>query len=157
MPEGSSEIAEFDYLTTVKVLLGISGEELDAVLPVYISMVKQAILNYCNIWELPEELNYTLCQMTADSYRDITAGQSTGEVKGNVSSISEDGRSVSFGSGAEFKTALADRITRTTELNRFKRLYRIKHEPEGRQAHPAGSRTLEEEPGGDVQGAYCGA
>lgn len=149
MPEGSSEIAEFDYLTTVKVLLGVGSEELDAVLPVYISMVKQAILNYCNIWELPKELNYTLCQMTADSYRDITAGQSAGEVKGNVSSVSEDGRSVSFGNGAEFKTALADRITRTTELNRFKRLYRIKHEPERGQENPAGVEQVEEEPGGN--------
>ena len=107
MPEGSSE-TEFDYLSTVKVLLGIGGEELDAVLPVYISMVKQSILNYCNIWELPEELNYTLCQMTADTYRDVTAGQSNGEIKGNVLSVSEDGRSVSFGNGAEFKTAQYD-------------------------------------------------
>lgn len=149
MPEGSSEKAEFDYLNTVKVLLGISGDELDAILPVYISMVKQSILNYCNIWELPEELNYTLCQMTADSYRDITAGQSNGEIKGNVLSVSEDGRSVSFGSGAEFKTALADRITRTTELNRFKRLYRVKHEPERGQENPAGVEPTSGEPGGN--------
>ena len=148
MPEGSSE-TEFDYLSTVKVLLGIGGEELDAVLPVYISMVKQSILNYCNIWELPEELNYTLCQMTADTYRDVTAGQSNGEIKGNVLSVSEDGRSVSFGNGAEFKTALADRITRTTELNRFKRLYRIKHEPERGQENPAGTQQIEEEPDGN--------
>lgn len=148
MPEGSSE-TEFDYLNTVKVLLGIGGEEFDAVLPVYISMVKQSILNYCNISELPEELNYTLCQMTADTYRDVTAGQSNGEIKGNVSSVSEDGRSVSFGSGADLKTAITDRITRTTELNRFKRLYRVKHESERGQENPAGTQQVEEEPGGN--------
>lgn len=122
MPEGSEE---FDYLSTVKILLGISGEEYDGILPVYISMVRQSILNYCNRFDLPEALNFTLCQMTADAYRDTVASQSTGEVKGNVSSISEDGRTVSFTNGNEFKTAVQDRITRTTELNRFKKLYRV--------------------------------
>lgn len=116
---------EFDYLSTVKMLLGITDADKDAVLSVYISMTKQEILTYCNRSDLPEALNYTLCRMTADAYRDITAAQSTGEVKGNVSSISEDGRSVSFSSGAEFKTAITDRVTRMTELNRYKKLYRL--------------------------------
>ena len=123
MAEGSPE--EFDYLKTVKVLLGIAGDEQDAILPVYISMVRQSILNYCNISELPKELDYTLCQMTADTYRDITTQQSGGDVKGNVASISEDGRSVSFTSGTELKASIEDRITRASELNRFKKLYRI--------------------------------
>jgi hypothetical protein len=115
---------EFDYLSTVKVLLGIDGTEKDAALAVYIAMTRQTILNYCNRSDLPEALNYTLCQMTADTYRDITAGQSTGDVRGSVSSISEDGRSVSFSSGAEFKTAIEDKVSRTAELNRYKLLFR---------------------------------
>ena len=116
---------EFDYLSTVKVLLGITGTDKDAVLSVYISMTRQEILTYCNRSDLPKALNYTLCQMTADAYRDMTASQSTGVVVGNVSSISEDGRSVSFSNGSEFKTSVADRVTRTTELNRYKKLYRL--------------------------------
>lgn len=116
---------EFDYLSTVKVLLGITGTDKDAVLSVYISMTRQEILTYCNRSDLPKALNYTLCQMTADAYRDMTASQSTGGVVGNVSSISEDGRSVSFTNGTEFKTAIEDRITRTVELNRYKKLYRL--------------------------------
>lgn len=119
------EGADFDYLSTVKVLLGISGDSKDAELAVYVNITKQSILNYCNRSDLPEALNYTLCQMCADSYRDVTNSSAKGEVNGNVSSISEDGRSVSFSSGAEFKTALEDRITRTTELNRFKKLYKV--------------------------------
>ena len=116
---------EFDYLSTVKVLLGITGTDKDAVLSVYISMTRQEILTYCNRSDLPKALNYTLCQMTADAYRDMTASQSTGGVVGNVSSISEDGRSVSFSNGSEFKTSIEDRVTRTTELNRYKKLYRL--------------------------------
>jgi len=117
--------AGFDFLSTVKVLLGITDDTKDTELTVYVDMTKQTILNYCNRSDIPEALNYTLCQMCADSYRDVTNLSAKGEVNGNVSSISEDGRSVSFSSGAEFKTALEDRITRTTELNRFKKLYRL--------------------------------
>lgn len=123
--DGAEEELGFDCLSTVKVLLGITDTDKDAVLSVYIDMTRQEILNYCNRSDLPEALNYTLCRMTADAYRDITAAQSTGEVKGNVSSISEDGRSVSFSSGAEFKTSITDRVTRITELNRYKKLYRL--------------------------------
>lgn len=155
MPEGSEE---FDYLSTVKVLLGINGDEYDGVLPVYISMVRQSILNYCNRSDLPEALNYTLCQMTADTYKDTVSRQSTGDVKGNVASISEDGRSVSFTNGTEFRAAVEDRITRTSELNRFKKLYRIeRHEPEGMQTGTEGVQPSEEGQGGDGDGPDTGA
>ena len=117
--------AGFDFLSTVKVLLGITDDTKDTELTVYVDMTKQTVLNYCNRSDLPEALNYTLCQMCADSYRDVTNSSAKGEVNGNVSSISEDGRSVSFSSGAEFKTAIEDRVTRTTELNRYKKLYRL--------------------------------
>ena len=117
--------AEFDFLSTVKVLLGITDDTKDTELTVYVDMTKQTVLNYCNRSDLPEALNYTLCQMAADTYRDLTASNTRGEVAGNVGSISEDGRSVSFTNGTEFKTAIEDRVTRTTELNRYKKLYRL--------------------------------
>ena len=116
---------EFDYLSTVKKLLGISNSDTDEVLLMYIAVATQEILNYCNINELPSALNYTLCQMVADLYRDNKKSNASNAVVGNVSSISEDGRSVSFTNGTELKTDIQDRITRLTELNRFKKLYRI--------------------------------
>lgn len=116
---------EFDYLSTVKMLLGISNSDTDEVLLMYIAIATQEILNYCNINELPSALNYTLCQMVADLYRDNKKSNTSNAVVGNVSSISEDGRSVSFTNGTELKTDIQDRITRLTELNRFKKLYRI--------------------------------
>lgn len=115
----------FDYLGTVKILLGISDGTLDSVLQVYLSMTEKSILNYCNIKELPSALDYTLCEMTADVYRENVSKNNVGSVVGNVSSVSEDGRTVSFSNGAEIKASIEDRITRTNELNRYRKLYRI--------------------------------
>ena len=115
----------FDYLGTVKILLGISDETLDNVLQVYLSMTESSILNYCNIKELPSALNYTLCEMTADVYRENVSKNKVGSVVGNVSSVSEDGSTVSFSNGSEIKALIEDRITRTNELNRYRKLYRV--------------------------------
>ena len=116
---------EFDYLSTVKLLLGISDDNTDEVLQLYISMTTNEILNYCNISVLPSALNYTLCQMVTDLYRDNQKKNANNTVVGNVSSISEDGRSVSFTNGTELMTAINDKISKTTELNRFRKLYRV--------------------------------
>lgn len=116
---------EFDYLSNVKLLLGISDGNADEILQLYISITTNEILNYCNISELPSALNYTLCQMVADVYRDNLKNNATQSVVGNISSISEDGRSVSFTNGSEIKTAIDDRITRTTELKRYRKLFRV--------------------------------
>ena len=59
-----------------------------------------------------------------DCYRDNNLNRS-GQVVGNVSSVSEDGRTVSFGGSADLRTQVVDRVTRTTELNRYRKLYRI--------------------------------
>lgn len=126
MSDGSEEITEFDYLATVKVLLGITDTSKDSILEVYIGLTKQSVLNYCNRSDLPEALNYTLCQICADTYRDTTAKASGAVVSGAVSSISEDGRTVSFSNSLDLiKTAAEDRIAHTTELNRYKKLYRL--------------------------------
>lgn len=116
---------EFDFLSNIKLILGISNDNDDKFLLMYISVVQSEILNYCNIRELPSALNYTLCTMVADLYRDNKKNNSNKEIVGNVSSVSEDGRSVSFSNGTEFLTDVQNRITKLTELNRFKKLYKI--------------------------------
>ena len=124
MADGNTTEDEFDYLSTVKILLGISDESADIILRVYLSMTKNSILNYCNIKELPSALDFTLCQMTADVYRENTSKNKAGSVAGSVSSISEDGRTVSFSSATEIQALIEDRVTRTRELNRYRKLYR---------------------------------
>lgn len=117
---------EFDFLSTLKILLGITDGALDNILRVYLSMTKQSILNYCNIEVLPPALNFTLCEMTADVYRENDSKNKVGSVVGSVSSVSEDGRTVSFSNGTEIKASIDDRIAkRTHELNRYRKLYRL--------------------------------
>lgn len=124
MADGNDE-NEFDYLKTVKVLLGISDDSADEILQIYIAQGEQGILNYCNIKQLPSALHYTLCQIVVDLYRENTALNKSGAVVGNVSSISEDGRTVSFSGVESLKVQMNDKITRLTELNRYRKLYRV--------------------------------
>ena len=115
---------EFDFLGKVKMLLGKSDLN-DEFLQMYIDLTRQSILNYCNINTLPSELNYTLCMMVVDTINEKSVSRGTGKVVGNVSSVSEDGRTVSFTNGSEFKVAIDNKISSVNELKRFKRLYRL--------------------------------
>ena len=116
---------EFDYLATIKVLLGITDDSQNEILQIYIAQAEQGVLNYCNIKELPSALHYTLCQIVVDLYRENTALNKNGAVVGNVSSITEDGRTVSFSGVESLKVQINDKITRLTELNRYRKVYRI--------------------------------
>lgn len=116
---------DFDFLSSVKLILGISDDSKDEILEFYIDLMETKILNYCNISELPSALNYVLCEMVADIYRENTRKDKAGNVVGAVSSISEDGRSVSFTNGAELNAAADDKIAHTRELNKYKKLYRL--------------------------------
>lgn len=120
-----NEIQEFDFLGTVKILLGIENNELDEILQVYLTITQTEILNYCNISELPSALNYVLCQMTAELYRENTNQNKVGAVVGNVSSISEDGRTVSFGQSGSLQAQASDKVAKTILLNRYRKLYRL--------------------------------
>lgn len=115
---------DFDFIGTVKYLIG--DRKIDNnILPLYIDLTKQSILNYCNISELPSALNFTLCTICAETIVEQLLNSSKSEIVGNVSSVSEDGRTVSFTNGSEFKVAIENKITHLAELNRYKKLYRI--------------------------------
>ena len=116
-------------LEIVKTLLGISptDENKDVQLNLYIDVVTQRILNYCNIHEMPDELQFTAAQMVVDLYREFEQSSNVGEVVGNVSSVSEGGRTVGFSTNTTtVKAKLEERIGfMRIELNRFRQLYRI--------------------------------
>lgn len=120
--------SEFDFLGKVKMLLKINEIANDEFLLLLIDLVKQKILNYCNIDELPSALYYTLCAMCVDVYNDLSTSSGGGVTAGVVSSISEDGRTVSFDTSTavtEISSLAEDKINKKTELNRYKKLYRI--------------------------------
>lgn len=116
---------EFDFLSTVKTLLNIRDNNMDSILLIHIDIAKNSILNYCNINDLPSALNYTLCQIVVDAYLQNRNKTDNGKVVGNVSSISEDGRSVSFTNGTEFQSTVNEIISGLNELRRYRKLYRI--------------------------------
>ena len=121
MTEGN----EFNFLSTIKTLLNIRDNNMDSILLIHIDIAKNSILNYCNINELPSALNYTLCQIVVDAYLQNRNKTDNGKVVGNVSSISEDGRSISFTNGTEFQSTVNDIIGGMNELKRYRKLYRI--------------------------------
>lgn len=98
----------------------LTDDKLDEILGLYIEMVTQEILNYCNIKELPEDLKFVAAMMVVDMYKDLSGTNGT---SGPVSSVSEAGRSVSFDS-SQATMATEQRINaRRTQLDRFKQVY----------------------------------
>jgi hypothetical protein len=134
-----------DILNIVKALLKITDDAQDTILTLYVSMVEQSILNYCNIKEVPEALNYVWANMVVDMHRenlllpDVNApGEDAPDeiAESKIASISEAGRTVSFDTkeskakqNVEKLTALqeiiGERVSKITELNRYKKLYRV--------------------------------
>lgn len=110
-----------DILTNAKLLSGISDTTHDDLLTLYVSMVVQTILNYCNRVELPDELHLVAAQMVADMYnQNNTADGKTG----GVSSVSEAGRTVSFNSSSVQSLIDYKLAERKEQLNNYRLLYR---------------------------------
>lgn len=108
-------------LEIVKKLLKITDGDQDDIISLYVDMITRQILNYTNRAKLPDELLYIAAQMVVDIYNETTQDGKTG----NVSSVSEAGRSVSF------NTALVQLSTenkleeRKAQLNGFRQPYRL--------------------------------
>ncbi len=78
----------------LKILLGIEDNSKDYVLQLTIDIVKDMVLNYCNIKEIPSSLESVVIAMCIDKYRAESYGSQT--VEGKVSSISEGEVSVAY-------------------------------------------------------------
>lgn len=57
-----------ERLEKLKLILGIKGSDKDELLLYLLKSTEQKILNYCNINELPVELEHVLIEMTAAYY-----------------------------------------------------------------------------------------
>ena len=121
-------------LETVKLLLGIpdDDESKDKLLELIIAETVQRILNYCNLHELPKELELTAARMAAELFTESRIMEAISEPEEQViSSISEQGRTVSFsttGVAEKIKAmtrAADEKISKKAELNKFKRLFRL--------------------------------
>ena len=112
---------EFDYISKVKILLGTASPE-EEVIQFWLDSTKEYILNYCNLEELPEELNHTLVEMTCLRIRYNQNGIGTG-LK-NVASVSDGSQSVSYSYVRQKAPASDDDLLNgfKSQLNRFRRI-----------------------------------
>ena len=77
----------------------------------------QRVLNYCNIEEIPDELDYTIARMA-----DLALRQATGQLDGEAKTIKVGDTSVSFDADAATKALNSLMGDFEGELNEFRRL-----------------------------------
>lgn len=77
----------------------------------------QRVLNYCNIEEIPDELDYTIARMA-----DLALRQATGQLDGEAKTIKVGDTSVSFDADAATKALNRLMGDFEGELNEFRRL-----------------------------------
>lgn len=106
-----------EILQNVEMLLNDKGIKVSATaLDFLYEDTVQYVLNYCNLYELPKELYYTVAKMIINECERQTSSQA------EINSISEGGRSVSFVNKLEIKKEF-DKNTKEI-LNKYKVLYK---------------------------------
>ncbi|MDU1348275.1 phage head-tail connector protein [uncultured Clostridium sp.] len=109
-------------LEKLKRLLGIELTDTtkDFLLEFTLEDTEQIIKDYCNIKEIPIELNTTVLKMAIDSYRNENLGEEESSL-GSISSITEGDTTVSYRSAAsEFKDTLIKDYK--SQLNKYRKL-----------------------------------
>lgn len=107
-------------LDTVKALLGVTDTSKDVQISFAIDDAKEAIMNYCNIDDIPYGLQNTLIRMAVDLCRNESYGSES--VSGRVNSLSEGDTSISYGSAYDetFTGSVLKDYVKT--LNRYRRV-----------------------------------
>lgn len=81
-------------LQNLKQILGITGNEKDGLLQFVLDTVTDEVMNYCNITEIPPQLERVISRMAADMWRSEGYGQETKDPV--VKSVSRGDESTSF-------------------------------------------------------------
>jgi len=102
-------------LKKIKLITGITDN--DELLRFLLDSVTQSIINYCNVEELPVELENTAVMMAVDLCRSEQFGGA--EAPQTVSSIAEGDTKVSFQVNPEVNSLIKNY---TAQLNRFRRV-----------------------------------
>ncbi len=87
----------------LKLLLGITGEDRDDILSFALETATDMALGYCNLDELPPQLENTVVRMAADLYRSEGYGQAA--VPQVAQSVARGDVTVNYGSGNNGNTA----------------------------------------------------
>lgn len=109
-------------LTKFKKLLSLDVSDTSKDVPLQFTLddTLDTILNYCNLSELPNELETTAYRMAIDLFRNESPGEESTPL-GPISSISEGDTSTSFkSSSSDFKDHLLKDYK--VQLNRFRKV-----------------------------------
>lgn len=126
-----------DVLKDFKLLNGIDNSNNDDLFTLFIKNAVQTILNLTNRYEFPIELRYVVLDLAKDFYLDnsLLGKITSSETTGNIKSISEAGRQVTFGSAEEstINSLLSNFIDEKLKLqmkqiNKYKLLYKVKRD-----------------------------
>lgn len=82
-----------ERLEKLKLILGIQGNEEDILLSFLLESTEQKILNYCNLEELPAELEHVLIEMAARFYSSpdgVADSMKVGDTSVNYSTTKDD-------------------------------------------------------------------
>ncbi len=110
----------------LKLLLGITGGEQDGVLSFVLETATGLVLGYCNLDEIPPQLENTVVRMAADLYRSEGYGQAAAPQV--AQSVTRGDVTVSYGSGNSSNTAELTGAGKSilddyrAQLNAFRRL-----------------------------------
>lgn len=124
-----------DILKDFKLLNSIDNSNNDDLFMLYIKEAVQRILNLTNRYKFPIELRYVVLDFVEDFYTNnsILKKITNSETTGNIKSISEAGRQVTFGNAEEstINSLLSDYINqqlqiRMKEIYRYRLLYKVK-------------------------------
>lgn len=72
-------------LEQIKILLGITDNESDALLGIMIDDARSAIISYLNRKDFPEGLNFAIREMVVKAYKESTSGGVTSISRGDTS------------------------------------------------------------------------
>lgn len=126
-----------DVLKDFKLLNGIDNSNNDNLFTLFIKNAVQTILNLTNRYKFPIELRYVVLDLANDFYLDnsLLGKITSSETTGNIKSISEAGRQVTFGSAEEstINSLLSNFIDEKLKLqmkqiNKYKLLYKVKRD-----------------------------
>ncbi len=114
-------------LEDLKLLLGITDSAQDGLLNLLLRQTTTMVLSETNQPALPAAAEDLVMEMTADAYRlhKQAAGEGAGDVTGSVSSVSDNGQSVSYRDAAYsdvLKKVAAEMLKNyAARLNAFRR------------------------------------
>lgn len=105
----------------LKKLIGPEAEGQDDLLLFALTDAKDAVRNYCNIIEIPEELNTTVLRIAADIWRREGYGKTTDQRR-EVKSVSDGSQSVSFTTPDDSMSSSDPLSKYASKLRTFRRL-----------------------------------